>query len=316
MNWEAWKPLATLAFTTTLKFVGGLLVAHGLATEGPGLEALGGAATTAAGALWSWWVQKGHLAAGDWLKHLTDTATQAAAIEVAKKMAPASLTGAAQDAKAAVALAAVAKVLLVAFALSLFLAANPAMAQTGNIVKDIAAARAARGLATPKATVSPASPVASATSDPLSKLMSDLAKIQSDVVTGVVADINAADADAGTIITPAVAATATTAAVPAVVKDPIAHACYPAEVQFLQSLPVATAPTGNYVLVQLFQKKRDFIMQIQAGLPAYLRLGCAALLGDEIQTFTKSMALIGVSVAANGLLPGSGGLVLPALPTL
>lgn len=100
MNWEAWKPLATLAFTTTLKFVGGFIVAHGLATQGPGLEALGGAATTAAGALWSWWVQKGHTQAADYLKKLTDTATQAAAIEVAKRMPLAAVTGAAASAKA------------------------------------------------------------------------------------------------------------------------------------------------------------------------------------------------------------------------
>jgi hypothetical protein len=98
MNWDAWKPLATLIFTSLLKFVGGLLVAHGLATNGPGLEALGGAATTAAGALWSWWVQKGHLAAADYLKKLTDTATTAAAVAVAKQMAPAAVTGAAQEA--------------------------------------------------------------------------------------------------------------------------------------------------------------------------------------------------------------------------
>jgi hypothetical protein len=201
-------------------------------------------------------------------------------------------------------------------ALSMLLAGNPAMAQTGNIVKDIAAARARVGTVAPKSVaVATPAPAASST-DALSKLMADLAKVEQNVVTGVIADINAADADAGTIITPAVAATDTTPAVPAVVKDPIAHACYPAEVQFLQSLPVATAPTGTYVLVQLFQKKRDFIMQIQSGLPAYLRLGCAALLGDEIQTFTKSMALIGVTVAANSLLPGSGGLALPALPAL
>jgi hypothetical protein len=99
MNWDAWKPLATLVFTSVLKFVGGLLVAHGLATNGPGLEAMGGAATTAAGAFWSWWVQKGHVQAGEYLKKLTDTATQAAAIEVAKKMPAAAVTGAAEPAK-------------------------------------------------------------------------------------------------------------------------------------------------------------------------------------------------------------------------
>jgi hypothetical protein len=103
MNWEAWKPLATLAFTTTLKFVGGALVAHGLATNGPGLEALGGAATTAAAAAWSWWVQDGHLQAAKFLKQVTQTATSAAAIEVAKRMQyTPTVAIAASDAKAAV----------------------------------------------------------------------------------------------------------------------------------------------------------------------------------------------------------------------
>lgn len=101
MNWDAWKPLAVLIFTSSLKFIGGLLVAHGLATQGPGLEAIGGAATTAAGAFWSWWVQKGHIQAGDYLKKLTDTATQAAAIEVAKRLEVSSVpSGAVQAAKA------------------------------------------------------------------------------------------------------------------------------------------------------------------------------------------------------------------------
>ena len=37
--------------------------------------------------------------------------------------------------------------------------------------------------------------------------------------------------------------------------------------------------------VQLFQKKRDFVAQIQAGIPVYLKLGCAPLLGDEAAIF-------------------------------
>lgn len=150
MNWEAWKPLATLIFTSTLKFVGGLLVAHGLATNGPGLEALGGAATTAAGALWSWWVQKGHVQAGDYLKKLTDTATQAAAIEVAKRIPVTSVpTVTVQAAKAAAtvgepavmakdaAKAIVGAVLIAAFALSFLLAGAPAFAQTGAAKSNI-----------------------------------------------------------------------------------------------------------------------------------------------------------------------------------
>lgn len=170
MNWEAIKPLAVLIFTSLLKIIGGALMAHGLLTAGVSYETFIGVATTAGGAVWSWWVQSGHLQAAAYLKKLTDTATQAAAIEVAKKMAPASVTGAAQDAKTAVAVAAVAKVLIVAFALSIFLANGSAMAQiklrapavTGNPAADLktdlsggtsTSSTGANGLLTPDALI-------------------------------------------------------------------------------------------------------------------------------------------------------------------
>jgi hypothetical protein len=102
MNWDAIKPFVTLMFTSVLKVAGGALVTHGLISAGPGLEAFSGAAVAAGGAFWSWWVQDGHVQAEAYLKKLTDTATQAAAIEIAKKMQPASVTGAADTAKAVV----------------------------------------------------------------------------------------------------------------------------------------------------------------------------------------------------------------------
>lgn len=292
MNWDAWKPLATLIFTSLLKFVGGLLVAHGLATNGPGLEAMGGAATTAAGALWSWWVQKGHIQAADYLKKLTDTATTAAAVAVAKQMAPAAVTGAATKAKNEVAIdaaKAAVKILLVAFLLSgLFAFPGDASAQINLL---------------PKPSVRAAAAVAPARADPLTKFISDLESVKQEVVDGAILDFTAADADAGSLLN---------ASDTSSFKDPISHACYPAAIKFLQSLPVATPTTGKFIVVQLFQKKRDFVAQIQAGIPVYLKLGCAPLLGDEVQIFAKLMGLIGVQVAANSLLPGLGF----ALPTL
>lgn len=131
----------------------------------------------------------------------------------------------------------------------------------------------------------------------LSKLMSDLAGLQKKIVDDAIADITAADADASMLVNPSD---------PASFRDPISHACYPAAIRFLSELPVATAPTGTLIAVQLFQKKRDFIMQIQAGLPVYLKLGCAPLLGDEVQVLTKLMGLVGVKVAMATLLPGIG----------
>lgn len=131
-----------------------------------------------------------------------------------------------------------------------------------------------------------------------------------DVVTKVVADINAADADAATLTNPAD---------PTSFKDAISHACYPAGVKFLQSLPVATPLTGAFQGIQLFQRKRDFIAQIQVGLPAYLKIGCGALLGDETKIFVTLLGMVGVTVASGGLglFPATAlslpALVLPAL---
>jgi|SRR5882762_4671804 len=139
--------------------------------------------------------------------------------------------------------------------------------------------------------------------DPLTKFMGDLAAIKKEVVDGIVADFNAADADAATL---------TNASDPTSFSDPISHACYPAAVKFLLSLPTASAPTGQFILVQLFQKKRDFVAQIKAGLPVYLKLGCAPLLGDEAAIFAKLMGLVGVKVGLDALAPGLG-LAMPIL---
>ncbi len=166
--------------------------------------------------------------------------------------------------------------------------------------------------------------------DPLADFMTQLEAVKADTITAVVADITAADDDAATIIVPAIPAqpgnpNATppvppSDAVPAQVRDPIAHACYPALIKFLQSTPTFQPPTGKLVGVQLFQRKRDFVAQLNAGLPTYLKLGCAPLLGDEINTFIKSMALIGVKILPAGIAaicPPCAAAVAPiALPAL
>ena len=204
---------------------------------------------------------------------------------------------------AVVAAAKVVGTLLIGFML---LQSMPAMAQAnldplGLIKKKPAAAAVA-----PKATATTSTnPV-----DAIIDLMTQIEQISATTITNVIADIMAANADASAIITPATATT------PAVVKDPISAACYPAAIQFLQSLPVAIPPTGVLIGVQLFQKKRDFIAQIQAGLPVYLKLGCAPLLGDEITTFVNLMAMVGVKIlpaAATLLMPALAPITLPAL---
>ena len=158
--------------------------------------------------------------------------------------------------------------------------------------------------------VATASPAPTSPLDVLTDLMNQIETIQTITITNVIADITAANADASTVVTPATPTTT------AIVRDPIAAACYPAAIQFLQSLPIATPPTGTLVGVQLFQKKRDFIAQVQAGLPVYLKLGCAPLLGDEITTFVNLMAMVGVKIlpaAATALMPALAPITLPAL---
>src|SRR5208282_46263 len=96
----------------------------------------------------------------------------------------------------------------------------------------------------------------------------------------------------------------------------IAHACYPAAVQFLQSLPQASPLQGKLTGVQLFQQTRDFITEIQAGLPTYLKLGCMPLLGDTINTLVQIMALVGVKVlpaALTAAIPALAPITLPAM---
>ena len=159
-------------------------------------------------------------------------------------------------------------------------------------------------------TASAPAPAPQTPAQSLDAFMAKLEAVTGKLVADVTADLQAADADAGTVVLQAVGTT------PATVRDPISHACYPALIQFLGSLPAATPVQGNIIVAQLFQKKRDFIAQIQAGLPSYLKLGCAALLGDEVKILTTALGMVGITVATGGL----GGLLpaatLPALPIL
>lgn len=135
--------------------------------------------------------------------------------------------------------------------------------------------------------------------DPLSQFMDQLEKVKAENIAAVIADIQAADADAGAIVVPA--NPAATPPLDAEVRDPIAHACYPALIKFLQSTPTFQPASGKLVGFQLFQRKRDFVAQLKAGLPTYLKLGCAPLLGDEINTLVQTMAMIGVKIAPAGI---------------
>jgi hypothetical protein len=124
-----------------------------------------------------------------------------------------------------------------------------------------------------------------------------------------VAAIQEADDDAATLTNPADLTS---------FRDPIAHACYPAQVKFLQTLPQIQAikAPSPYNVIVLFQRKRDLVAQIKAGLPGYLKVGCAALLKDEETIFVQTLGLIGVPIAAGaltGIFPAAAPITLPAL---
>jgi hypothetical protein len=174
---------------------------------------------------------------------------------------------------------------------------------TGFLVTGVGPAMAA-----PKAAPVKSKPAAVST-DPLQKLMDDISAKDAAIVSNVIIAINEADTDAATLTNPSD---------PASFRDAISHACYPAQVKFLQSLPQVQAIKSPvpYNLIVLFQRKRDLIAQIKAGLPGYLKIGCAALLGDEASIFMQTLGMIGVTVGAGaltGIFPAAAPLTLPAL---
>ena len=145
--------------------------------------------------------------------------------------------------------------------------------------------------------------------DPLQKLMDDISSKSAAAISGVVSALQEADDDAATLTNPAD---------PTSFRDPIAHACYPAQIKFLQSLPQIEAikTQAPYNVIVLFQRKRDLVAQIKAGLPSYLKVGCSALLQDEAQILIQTLGLIGVTVGAGaltGAFPAAAPITLPAL---
>jgi hypothetical protein len=139
--------------------------------------------------------------------------------------------------------------------------------------------------------------------------MDEISAKSATFVAGVVAAIQEADDDAATLTNPADLTS---------FRDLIAHACYPAQIKFLQSLPQIQAikALSPYNVIVLFQRKRDLVTQIKAGLPGYLKVGCAALLRDEETIFVQTLGLIGVTIGAGaltGVFPAAAPIVLPAL---
>lgn len=151
--WTALQPILAQGARDVLRIVGTYLAAHGLIVNGSaGVETFIGAGMALAGLFWGWWTTSGYLQVAGLLKKLTNTSVPADAVKAAKALPPAAAVDTSLKSNAVA--NAVAKVLIVAFALSLFLAGGQALAQrrpaiTGDIVKDIKTDLANKGVSIP-----------------------------------------------------------------------------------------------------------------------------------------------------------------------
>lgn len=135
--WTTITPWVGQAFRDIIRsVVGPWLTAHGV-LNGSNEQAGLGAIITLGGIVWGWWLTSGSEEVGHLLQKMTAQHSHADAVEVAKVL-PAPPPGVVN----AAVVAAVAKVLLIAFAISLFLpmgayaqARKPAI--TGNPIEDI-----------------------------------------------------------------------------------------------------------------------------------------------------------------------------------
>ena len=170
----------------------------------------------------------------------------------------------------------------------------------------LAAGCAAQATSSPTPLI-PAAPITAAVTP-----AADLATTLTNLKTKTIADLTAAQADATT--------------------DPIAAACWPTLVTWINSLPApATLSLPDLKTaagpVDAFQRLRNtrhgaesLADQVKAalasGVPVNVRLGCAALVVDEVQLANRIIALAAGVSAANAfapLLPAANAVILPSL---
>lgn len=99
------------------------------------------------------------------------------------------------------------------------------------------------------------------------------------ISTFTVTDLQSADADA------------------VAVNDTVAHACYPALIQFIQSLPSSTGGTTVVGAFSAFQKARDLRNVAFAGVPLYLTMGCGPLYAQAHADLLLFLAGTGATMA-------------------
>lgn len=105
------------------------------------------------------------------------------------------------------------------------------------------------------------------------------------ISTFTVTDLQAADADA------------------VATNDSIAHTCYPALIQFVQSLPSSTGSTTVSGAFSAFQKGRDLRNVAAGGVPTYLTLGCGPLYAQVHADLLTFLAGVGAAGALPVLTP-------------
>jgi hypothetical protein len=78
--------------------------------------------------------------------------------------------------------------------------------------------------------------------------------------------------------------------------DALAHACYPALIAWIQSLPSATQGTTVSGAVSAFELARTTRIGATTGIPNAVKLGCGGLLIDEQTLLLKLGAMAATSV--------------------
>lgn len=78
--------------------------------------------------------------------------------------------------------------------------------------------------------------------------------------------------------------------------DTVAHACYPALIQFVDSLPSSTSGTTVAGAFSAFQKARDLRNAAAGGVPLYLTMGCGPLYaqvhGDILMFLSQAVTVV------------------------
>ena len=286
MNWTVIQPIAAQAARDFLRTLGVGLAAHGYITNGgAGVEAFVGAGMTLAGICWGWWTTSGYLEAGALLKKRTATKTAGDAVKAAQVLPPAAAVDTPGKTLSVQSVTgAVVKILLVAFALSAFLALPFANAQnrlpqikplTGDFAKDF---KAANDQTKAAITGQPApDPTAAVPCDfnmftkltpqnleaTIKKCISDQnAKIADDVQRALDSAIAYPDQDAVNCLKPGLAIISAGVQIPAVpavaAQDAVpATATAPA---IPAVAAVAAVPAKDPELILLFQKYREFTL--------------------------------------------------------